>query len=81
MSEHDKAFLELLRARFGEDMFAPADVLEDVRMSQLPESIRAYVVLHGLGVGASKAVARWLAAAGATRLPTRGNRGFFWTLP
>jgi hypothetical protein len=82
MSEKEIQFLEALKAHFQDSLFTPLDAMEPFQLSQLPESVRAYLVLHGPGIGASKAMARWLKSAGAQRATVaKTRRGFLWVLP
>jgi hypothetical protein len=54
--------------------------MQEFRLSELPESVRGYLVIHGPGLGATKSMARFLAAAGATRTE-RTRTGYLWMLP
>lgn len=80
MSEKEIKFLQTLRVMFEDSPFSPLEAMESCRLSQLPESVRGYLVVHGPGIGATKAMARELAALGATRLPQRSRTGFLWVL-
>jgi hypothetical protein len=81
MSEHEARFLKALRAKFQDMPFSPMEALNDFQLSELPDSIRLYLTVHGPGIGTTKAMARWLAGAGATRLSTRTRGGYLWVLP
>lgn len=80
MSEKEIKFLEALRAHFAGKPFTPLQAMEPFRLSELPDHIRGYLVTHGPGIGATKAMARWLAAAGARRAETKTHAGFLWSL-
>lgn len=81
MSQKEIEFLEALRAMFADAPFSPREAMEDFRLSQLPECIRGYLVVHGPGTGASKAMARFLETAGAIRTSTKTRAGYLWMLP
>lgn len=82
MTEQEKAFLMRLREKYGPHPFYPAEAVEDFRLSEVPPSYRVALVVHGPGVGATKALVRWLVSvAGAERLPLRTARGYAWRLP
>lgn len=80
MSEKEIKFLEKLRAMFADAPFGPLEAMQEFRLSELPESVRGYLVVNGPGVGATKSMARFLAAAGATRTE-RTRTGYLWMLP
>jgi hypothetical protein len=80
MSEKEIKFLEKLRAMFADAPFGPLEAMQEFRLSELPESVRGYLVIHGPGLGATKSMARFLAAAGATRTE-RTRTGYLWMLP
>lgn len=80
MSEKEIQFLETLRAHFAGKPFTPLQAMEPFRLSELPDQIRTYLTTHGPGIGATKAMARWLADAGAKRAETKTHSGFLWSL-
>lgn len=81
MSEKEIKFLEKLRETYADAPFGPLEAMQEFRLSELPESVRGYLAVHGPGIGATKALTRFLVAAGATRTSTRTNAGYLWMLP
>jgi hypothetical protein len=77
----DAELLELLRDRFDDGSFSPLEALECLTFSQLPGHVRAYLRVHGPGVGATKAMARHLTDIGVQRLSTRTRAGYLLTVP
>jgi hypothetical protein len=80
MSEKQIKFLETLRAMYADSPFSPLEAMESFTLNALPESVRGYLVVHGPGIGATKAMTRELAALGVRRLPERTNTGYLWVL-
>ncbi len=82
MTEHERAFLERLREKYGSEPFAPGTAIEDFRLSELPDAVRVRLILFGCGIGLTKAFCAWLAQrAGAVRLDRRTREGYLWRLP
>lgn len=81
MTETEKNFLEKLRDLFEDSPFGPAEAMDEFRLNELPGPVRAVLVMNGPGIGATKAMARWLKLAGCTRLSTRTRTGYLWVVP
>lgn len=61
--------------------FLPTEAMELCSFNELPESVRTALKRTGPGIGATKAMARFLGELGCVRLADRSRHGYYFVAP